>query len=105
MTKTKPKHTAGPWELTQDEDGIANEELDVRIVNELQGHLCSPDNLNKPEEESEANAHLITAAPGMYDFIREIADQGCQGIERGYDGAPCLPCKDKKIIAKAEGGS
>ena len=41
-------------------------------------------------DEREANAHLIAAAPELYEFVKEMAEQNVPGAS--------------SLIAKAEGG-
>ncbi len=58
------KHTPGPWKVC--DDGInVYAEPDIAITN--QDHPCAPD-----QEEAEANAHLISAAPKMETAIRSM---------------------------------
>lgn len=99
MNTQKMTHTTGPWELYEGMDYIhiyGNGEKDdsslpVAVV------TCMED------------ARLIAAAPTMFDFIAEIAEQECDDLpgeypEEGESGhAPCLPCRAKALIAKAEG--
>lgn len=52
---------------------------------------------------------LIAAAPDLYEFIKDLADQRCYEEDGEFpdDGesgiAPCLSCRARAAIAKAEG--
>ncbi len=100
---TEHKHTPGPWVLSTS----ADDECEVEVVAPNSGwETVSPAPIS-----SEANAHLIAAAPEMLDAL-ESAEQFIQnGIELGYIAQPdpidsasqTLP-KIKKAIAKAKDG-
>jgi hypothetical protein len=52
-------------------------------------HCCNP-LITMDAERSEANARLIAACPNMYDYVKMMADGGCENA--------------KKIIAGIDGG-
>jgi hypothetical protein len=55
-------------------------------------------------EEAEANAHLIAAAPEMYDLLGELADLSCEAVN---EGDPALigsfVSSAKQLIARIDG--
>jgi hypothetical protein len=54
--------------------------------------------------EKEANAHLIAAAPELYDAAEALAGMTCQttGAEDAESGCCCV-CRARAAIAKARG--
>lgn len=98
------KFTPAPWELkpdygiyTRDKDG------DALLIAQVYD--------NAGEDVAEANAHLIDAAPDMYEMLEEIASRiqlrchsSCEA-----DCSTCLSNKDvieaniKKLLKKARG--
>ena len=103
----KLKITPGPWEVTEDGEGIFAREEDIRIVNQMLGHACSGDNLDRTDEELEANARLIAAAPDLLMAAGRIArSQECVSDCSPHPDAGlhvCMVCALKAAIAKAEG--
>lgn len=78
---SKPKHTLGPWCLS------ANFHQTKLITNEDCDEIVKVNN--------KQDAHLISAAPEMYELIKELMDQPGQLFEDII--------KMKSLIAKAEG--
>lgn len=93
-------HTKGPWHLHRN-----TQTLGFRIDsegNEWQG-LAKVYQAPDLEEEGEANAHLIAAAPELLEELKVMANI----YEHGYPPTPdgkerCLE-RVKKLISKAEG--
>jgi len=64
----KPKHTNGPWLITT----IDGE--DCLMVGGGDGSEVVADiRTDRPEDEAEANAHLISSAPEMYAALKALA--------------------------------
>ena len=93
MTDPKPKHTPGPWEVYETPFGF-----DV-IRAERHDLICEPYGPDK-----KANARLISAAPELYEALKELMD--VQG--KSVIGAPVKPwsnAMDKALraVKKVEG--
>lgn len=115
------KATPGPWEIKREDIGdeyFCNVPVeiigsDTFPVVSMEGGLAP--NCSFTAETLEANAHLIAAAPDMYEVLKEIEgfldndeDEpmtiGCHCTDTGT-GAPliCPWCKACQALAKAEG--
>lgn len=85
------KYTKGPW--------IAYTDVKEPVVNSL-GANYEPQIalLSEIEGESEANAHLIAAAPEMYQFIENVFNSAIHP-----EAFECLQKQAEKILIKARG--
>ncbi len=111
------KHTPGPWEIDSSDGqwwiyggkdkrptiGVAKCDL---IVNAVLG-ICKQQNVfdqQMPEEERQANARLISAAPDLLAVAkRAVAGCACHATMR--PDTPCLSCAAREAVRKAEGGT
>lgn len=84
------KHTSGTWELVK-----GNDFYDIQT----KGMLCRCYMNWVTEEEAEAIARLMAAAPEMYEALKDIVDSG----EIPYCESSKLVIKAKQAIAKATG--
>lgn len=68
MADTKPQHTAGPWKFSPHGDGYLVTRYDVYVA----GHgICGVMQTRAAtEQQCEANARLIAAAPEMLAALR-----------------------------------
>jgi len=99
------KHTPGPWRVIIDDDGgplsgrpgvFASEELDCGIVH-WDGFIQEYWRSARGDKEIHANAHLIAAAPDMYEALEMM-------VNFFDDVAPdCMISKARSALAKAEG--
>lgn len=99
--KIKASHTPGPWSIVDGGEGISSPEQGVRVVNQLQGHVCSPNNRGDDGSEAMANANLIAAAPELLEAARLALSE----FEISTETIPC-DChmlELRRAIAKAEG--
>ena len=81
-------HTPGPWH-------VHNHHVDAGKFRYLQ--TCME---GAPEDEWEANAHLIAAAPELLAACQSIC-----GVFEGHEDVPIYVRKARAAIAKAEGKS
>jgi hypothetical protein len=96
------KHTTGPWFASvHDDDG--EQFAVIRAIDSIAGMRNSGD---YSPEEFESNAHLIAAAPELWEALRIVADEyddtGCEGC--GVVSAVALQ-RARAALAKAEGRS
>lgn len=93
-----PKHTAGPWYVEKD-DGVFVVIDDAREMD--------PIYLDQENDEREANARLIAAAPELLGALEKAAELAKPGQEMGLRDAIDALCDVWNIaraaIAKAEG--
>lgn len=96
---SKAKFTPGPWRkcvgaATVSTPKSAAESEDLEYIN------C--EDTGSTDAESEANAHLIAAAPDLYAFIERIANPNQNGdpTDRAYAH---LRDEARQLIAKARG--
>lgn len=73
-TKTKAAHTPGPWMLTGEIDRIHSGEVICPGKHESPVAVCCDFNRYEREEEREANARLIAAAPDLLAACKAFAD-------------------------------
>ena len=92
----KNKHTPGPWKI------CPNTKPDRPDIVADCGLICSLE-YGQREQEGEANARLIAAAPDLLGALRYIA-----GLDTSQDASPAQ-CSAVLVamnaIAKAEGGA
>lgn len=71
----EPKFTRGEWRIRGDEIGIADSS-DTQSYG-MMNFICHVDTYDFGKEQSEANAHLIAAAPEMYELLEYIKQYHC----------------------------
>jgi len=107
---TNTRHTPGPWVV--DEVYEDDEQRCIGIVKEGQGYiagihiLASADTGNTEfTAEDEGNAHLIAAAPAMYEALKGMVSMyDSLNKSNKHDGAcPCYHCQARTALAQAEG--
>lgn len=64
----KPKHTKGPWRVHFDGDGCHVDFDGGRVFDTTEDTPESDNDI----QELKANAHLIAAAPEMYEVIEKV---------------------------------
>ncbi len=112
MTTTKQGHTAGPWEVRKESTVIqtayqhdkSTYQHGRAIVAEVMPLKTKCDCFGKPvcfgpwDEETDANAQLIAAAPDLAEALKLILDSlsraGCSS-QHCY-GATCLYCATRR---------
>ena len=102
---TSPAHTAGPWQyIKSQEDDVQNGSEHFSILTgESDDGWFIADLLNGLNQEAEANARLIAAAPDLLEALHLAVDM----IEPAYPEADLDPDvkQIRAAIAKAEGNS
>ena len=92
---TAPKHTKGPWKCAKGRSAHP-----VSMVWSDSGAICGPYyGTNVTEEEAQANARLIAAAPEMLEALKIFRGLAYHGEHAGLNH---LAFTDS-VIAKAEG--
>jgi hypothetical protein len=93
------KHTPGPW-------GAHNNEVFAGPFKRIKGgisgfraHICEMDDLDLDEDEVEANARLIAAAPDLLEALRPFAelDMRPDGFDKRDDSQP-IYARDNSVI-------
>ncbi len=110
------KHTPGPWEYVRETEYMGgypcNVSHKVKVGQELLTVGCHGYGWGEPEKEIEANAHLIAAAPELYEALKEalpvllglVTDEGLKPEKKGYVcGGYSAYEAAKKALGKAEG--
>ena len=88
------KYTKGEWKRYGQHIHLNESDTSSEIVTVL----CP---MWMPKEEAEANAHLISAAPELYEAVRGIythLPSTCRKL-----GDNCPKCRAMEALAKAEG--
>ena len=100
---SKLKHTPGPWEIEgtfvyslQDCEWLGNPSKENRFDLNIQGFKC-------PQEEKEANARLVAAAPEMLEALINVKKYGCSGYIDGSKSDIEFWFKIDMAIKKATG--
>jgi hypothetical protein len=57
-------HTPAPWSITSQSDGFTVRDSNETIIAAVYGYTDHPNNI--------ANAHLIAAAPAMYEALEHV---------------------------------
>ena len=75
MTQEKAQHTPGPWVVRNMSDAMAEKFTVERLSNDgLRSVICRINDMEVCPEHggtgSDANAHLIAAAPAMYEALQ-----------------------------------
>lgn len=100
------KHTPGPWGIKKPTDFIGPFQ---HVVDRSGWIVCNVNNTNEPkfQDEREANARLIAAAPIMFEVLERVAeyfDTDCIAID-AETKVDCIHCAVKDALKKATGGS
>jgi uncharacterized protein YbjT (DUF2867 family) len=98
MAMTISKHTPGPWKIGET---FSDGDIQILIPNEM-GTVCMVHNhaaiASDPdfmEEQAQANARLIAAAPELLELVKHVA--GLSTVDAS------LAEWAERLIAKAEG--
>lgn len=89
------KHTPGPWKC-----------VDPHVIRGPKNVVVAK-TLDSKEgyEIKQANAHLIAAAPAMYEALKGMMSM-YDSVNKAYKhvgSCPCHYCKAKQALAQAEG--
>lgn len=99
MTHT-PKHTPGPWSI----NAVRNEAEKLLIVD---ADMCFVADIWQTyvngKSRQQDNAHLIAAAPAMYEALREIVAAVEAGEVSDYSSAGDWYTEARAALAQAEG--
>ena len=97
------KHTPGPWEYVRETEYMGgypcNVSHKVKVGQELLTVGCHGYGWGEPEKEIEANAHLVAAAPELYEACKEFVRKCECGEARSHRSYAQM----KAALAKAEG--
>ena len=109
MTMSETKFTPGPWKLHPKNDYI----FSFKRLDDWENPrpICSPAVVYKENEENEANAYLIAAAPDMYEELERARDvfrfyQSHHEFKGGTDKAirnKEIADRIDRLLAKARG--
>lgn len=106
------QHTPGPWEQSikgYDSDFFVEGEWEIAICGsdkhdgELPPMIAAVTNLSLVDEEAEANARLIAAAPDLLEALQSLVDMDV-AYQRGPKVAEAIE-NARASIAKATGGA
>ena len=104
MAETK-NWTPGPWAI----DGWHTSAVIAKLPDESYVRVADCDTPSFPNLDWKANAHLIAAAPAMYEALRNAAewlnDMSCEHGTEQDDGMSkdCVVCQVNAALAQAEG--
>lgn len=99
-------HTPGPLRIegTHLVDDIAEEPLPHAVIRDSTERWVALVEIT--DDEGLGNAHLIAAAPAMYEALRQayayLAEMGCD-CEEGKSCGDCIVCQCETALAQAEG--
>lgn len=100
------EHTAGPWKIKWKDNVVSESE---RLICNCAGHQCNIYSY-EIDEENEANARLIAAAPELLEACKDLMSHEynigavCQnGIIKNCLCRDCVKKRAMAAIAKAEG--
>lgn len=99
MEKEKPKFTPGPWHYYT--FGGTEAIVFAPLVEKVSQPVAK---VGYERPDFEANAHLISAAPEMYEALkglRELVQREVSGIDKRYWNSSIVAAD--KALAKAEG--
>ena len=84
------KHTPGPWRVEGPKVFVSHDQKEDRAIRGEDGrHICETfqyQNHDNPNGPSVANAHLIAAAPEMYQEILQTMEDLCFVLGMVRDG-------------------
>ena len=102
MTHTT-KHTPGPWKLDIYEEQNADKHYFFKQDDKGEEDIIFSTSFPSLRDE---DAHLIAAAPAMYEALRQayayLAEMGCD-CEEGKSCGDCIVCQCETALAQAEG--
>ena len=91
---SEAKFTKGPW------SAISNGSYyDIGVINDCSLIPISPRVCIGATHEDEANAHLIAAAPEMYELLREIRDMDSWDLKLFVENSDAIG----ELLAKSRG--
>ena len=98
-------YTKGPWKVVENDDGDAAIAMGSAL--DSPEHYSCRDYWTSEAEYGEqgvmANAHLIAAAPDMYEALKRMVENN-EGYVCGFDNpCKCPRCQAMTAIAKADG--
>lgn len=97
---SEPKHTPGPWEVFESDDSPYSREI---MWNG--SYVATAYGFSQGDEDGEANARLIAAAPCLLARLESMAAQHACGCWH----PACKRCADDKlnqeVIERAKGGA
>lgn len=96
---SETKHTKGPWHCTKKHPRQISDARGFKIAKCLR--LTKGSNFSMPEEEAQANAHLIAAAPELLEALKAVLDSLFESGRRDFEAEQ----RAEDAIAKAEGRS
>lgn len=94
---SESKHTPGPWRISRTSGMEIFINHDDDQPNRVPGYFAEVRRFTSDNEQVEANAQLIAAAPDLLEALIELADW-----YKEYTGLP--PIAANAAIAKATGG-
>ena len=99
---SETKFTPGPWHVGNQDiyaDGSDGDDLVICAIGQAGGFRSAEFSVVRGKRSAaEANAHLIAAAPDLYDFLATLCMM--RGIRKNYPG---LVEHSEKALAKARG--
>jgi hypothetical protein len=93
------KFTPGPWKWTDSYKSDDGRDTWSLLGNEGYGILSCDGEGNSPQNVNNADAHLIAAAPDMYEAMQEFCDR----VDRGEVRSKYTYGKFKEVLRKARG--
>jgi len=91
------KHTPGPWVVTPNHaESVEGERLNITVGDQL---IAEIHHAWIDWDEYDANAHLIAAAPAMYEALRDCVGR----LEAYYGDTYPAVIRGKQALAQAEG--
>jgi hypothetical protein len=101
--ENQPKHTPGPWLMTDGDFVYALHERNGRQVNRFSAAIDHYPSQGGTAEEGRANAHLIAAAPDLLEALKYITSNCRVFCEDSMDIDDGAVYEARAAIAKAEG--
>ena len=97
--------TPGPWKVVPEIDGwMADKKVVIKMNDKRVAECWNSRGRKYHHEGAEANAHLIAAAPDMYEALDHIQYLHASGAFKLKDEDYIAICKVADALAKAEGG-
>ena len=93
---SKPSFTPGPWRTDEFYDAVLSDVIKDDGQDDV---VCSFDYGNKPDDEQIANAHLISAAPELYEALAEM----CANFTSGNPDQREAIARAREALDKARG--
>ena len=87
-----PEHSPSPWQ----ERYVHGNPGTFRIYS---GETVVAEVQTKDEDRQAPDAHLITAAPLLYEALRELLDSTEAGLMKNGEGCECERCESAKHAA------